>query len=338
MTTFSDEQFKMLLSAIKSEAVPPSPTATSHKNDPAVLGPMPACQLGSNKMMKLTKFEEWLEEAENRMAYIVSNDDFSKAILLKTWGGSEITEFIKTHKITSTSYDEMIEGIKKELTKLVNRTMALHELYTTKQGSMKWMDYIHELEKKVKILNFEKQPYTNNDAVKDAAIFGMTDQRLREKALAEDPDLETLTRWGHAREAGKSDAHTLKDVTGGSVKRIGWNSEDSSYMDEEEIDNLIDSLKVMKLKKAGKYSSKYKREEGGSVCQRCLTNHEKGRCPAKGKECFSCGGKNHLSYAFKSKSAKRVASDDCEKKGYCDTRTTDSSEPKDTQNNRKIAV
>ena len=80
------------------------------------------------------------------MAYIGNNDNFSKAILLKTWGGSEIMEFIKTHKITSTSYDELIEQIKKELTKLVNRTMALHELYTTKQGSLKWMDYIHELE------------------------------------------------------------------------------------------------------------------------------------------------------------------------------------------------
>ena len=94
-------------------------------------------------MMKLTKFEEWLEEAENRMAYIGNNDDFSKAILLKTWGGSEITEFIKTHKISSSSYDVMIEDIKKELTKLVNRTMALHELYTTKQGSMKWNSHSH---------------------------------------------------------------------------------------------------------------------------------------------------------------------------------------------------
>ena len=41
-------------------------------------------------------------------------------------------EFIKTHKITTTSYDELIEQIKKELTKLVNRAMALRELYTTK--------------------------------------------------------------------------------------------------------------------------------------------------------------------------------------------------------------
>ena len=35
---------------------------------------------------------------------------------------------------------------------------------------------------------------------------------------------------------------------------------------------------------------------------------------------------------------KRVAIDESEKKGYCDTRTADSSEPKDTQSNRKIVT
>ena len=96
--------------------------------------------------------------------------------------------------------------------------MAMHDLLTMKQGSKKWMDFINELEKKAKILNIEHKPYTTKDVVKDAAIFGMADPRLREKALAEDPDLEELTRWGHAREAGKTDAHNLKDTTTGAIK------------------------------------------------------------------------------------------------------------------------
>ena len=115
----------------------------------------------------------------------------------------------------------MIESFKDELHKLVNRTMAMYDLLATKQGTTKWMDFIHELENKAKILDFEKQPYTSKEVFKDAAIFGMSDQRLREKALAKDPNLDTLSRWGYSRDAGKSDAHSLKDTTGGIIKRIG---------------------------------------------------------------------------------------------------------------------
>ena len=72
---------------------------------------------------------------------------------------------------------------------MVNRTMAMHDLLTTKQGTQNWLEFIHNLEKKAMILNFESQPYKTSDAVKDAAIFGMSDAKLREKALAEDPNL-----------------------------------------------------------------------------------------------------------------------------------------------------
>ena len=78
---------------------------------------------------------------------------------------------------------------------MVHRTMAMYDLLTTKQGSRSWLDFIHELENKAKILDFANNPYTTDDAVKDAAIFGMADTRLREKALADDPNLDALTRW-----------------------------------------------------------------------------------------------------------------------------------------------
>ena len=195
MASFSEEQFRQLLLAIAPKG--PTEIPLQHpKNDPAALGPMRPCILGTNKMMKLTKFTEWLEEAENRMTYIGTTDDTAKVILLKTWGGQELTEFIKTSKIDvqetnaeltenvedEDSYTKLVAAIHEQLRKLVNRTMAMHDLLTTKQGSRKWMDYIHELEQKAKILNCNQKPYTSHDAVKDAAIFGMSDTRLREKS------------------------------------------------------------------------------------------------------------------------------------------------------------
>ena len=84
------------------------------------------------------------------------------------------------------------------------------------------MDYIHELEKKAKILDFNKKPYTTDEAIKDAAIRGMTDSKLSEKALAEDHDKDTLVKQGQAREAGRQDVSNLrdKDTTSNTVKRI----------------------------------------------------------------------------------------------------------------------
>ncbi len=96
--------------------------------------------------------------------------------------------------------------------------MAMHQLLSTKQGTRTWGDFLLDLEKKAKSLNFDKKPYTTEEAIKDAAIFGMNDGSLREKALAEDPNLEKLSRWGQAREAGREDAHSLDKTA--QVKRV----------------------------------------------------------------------------------------------------------------------
>ena len=76
--------------------------------------------------------------------------------------------------------------VKTELRKLVNRTMAMYQLKNTKQGDRSWMDYIKILEDKAHILNLNVIPYTEDDAVKDAAVYGMSDEKLREKAIADD--------------------------------------------------------------------------------------------------------------------------------------------------------
>ena len=102
MATFSDEQFQQLLAALKPQADQSNndettAQASQPKNDPAALGPMRTCDLGTNKMLKLTRFEDWLDEAENRMAFIGTCDDKSRIILLKSWGGKELMDFIKNN-------------------------------------------------------------------------------------------------------------------------------------------------------------------------------------------------------------------------------------------------
>ena len=98
----SAQPFQALLATITTTAAAaasvPAPSTSSAKNDPAALGPIRQCSLVSDKMRKLTLFIEWLEEAENRMDYIDVTNDKKKIILLKTWGGSDITKLIKLEK------------------------------------------------------------------------------------------------------------------------------------------------------------------------------------------------------------------------------------------------
>ena len=114
------------------------------------------------------------------------------------------------------------------------------------------MEFIKDLEDKAYLLDFDNKPYRQEDAVKDAAIFGMSDSRLKEKALTDDPQLKDLIRWGQARESGKEGIHNLKDETK-YVQRI---NDIENLSDCDEIDDLIESLQVMKLRKAGKFSGK----------------------------------------------------------------------------------
>ena len=256
------------------------------------------------------------------MEYIGNQEDKDKIILLKSWGGSELNEFMKTYitirttrqpaegdnpAIEADTYAEVVEKIKAELRKMVNRTMAMHDLLNTKQGTRSWMDYIHELEKKAKILDFTRKPYTTDEAIKDAAIRGMTDLKLSEKALAEDHDKDTLIRQGQAREAGRQDVNSLreKELTSNSVKRVankdGWLDE----MNDSELDSLMQTI-VRKMNQAGKYSNRFKQQdkdrEGGSEgsCGRCLTQHaQSAKCPAYGSICQNCKGRHHFTHACK---------------------------------------
>ena len=306
LATMKSSAIEAATEAVSVATASKAPEVPAQRNDPSVLGPMRQCLLGDDKMRRLTLFEEWLEEAECRMEYIGDISDKEKTILLRTWGGQEIKELIKRQasKLSGASllimkddgdeipslegdppdsntmtgqgqYQDIINGIRGLLMKNVNRTMAMYQLMNTSQGTMNWNSFIRELEIKARILNFDKKPYTIEEAIKDAAIFGMNDGQMKEKALAEDPSIETLTRWCQARESGKEDAHQLKGNN--QVKKV------KTAKDETDVN---------KMKAAGRFSGRYNRNK--TECDRCKTEHIPQRCPSNDKPCFSCGGKNHF--------------------------------------------
>ena len=106
------------------------------------------------------------------------------------------------------------------------------------------------MEAKAQNLEFDTKPYTHKNAVKDALIMGMADKKLTERALAEDPDHDTLMKWGKTCEAGKEGVHNLAG---------GYNSTNSvehlsDGMSANKIDDMMETRSIMKVKEQGKYS------------------------------------------------------------------------------------
>ena len=74
----TDEQFNKLLATLQPQQQAGAAEMQQivdtlrpqHQKSAAALGPMKPLDMGPDKMRKLKKFSEWLEEAENRMTYI----------------------------------------------------------------------------------------------------------------------------------------------------------------------------------------------------------------------------------------------------------------------------
>ena len=176
--TLTNDQFKELLTSLNPMTGPAPPsgpvTGSPTLKDPAALGPMQPLNLGANKMARLKIFDEWIEEATNRMDYIGVSSDKDKITLLKTWGGHDLVVLLSTcgHAGAESSlnpddtFDSTIKKIRDELRRLVNRSLAMYNLLNTKQGSKTWMNFVKELEDKAYLLDFDNQPYKQSDAEK----------------------------------------------------------------------------------------------------------------------------------------------------------------------------
>ena len=307
----SAEQMEALLTRVMGAVAAP-------RSDASGLGPMRACEWGMDRMKRVKYFKEWKNEAEVRMKYMSETDSQKKLCLIQSWGGPDLIEYMtriagvtfEAHRtaagedVAADTYDQAMTKVTTELAKHVNRTMAVYDLFNTKQDSLSWMEFVHLIEDKALICQFDEKPYTFKDAVKDALVMGVRDNKFRQKALMDDPDLDLLTKSGISNEEAKetADVMTSGGTFAGMVRKVAEEADASTH----DLDGLIETLTVMKMKKAGKYSNRFKKngEENRQTrssdvdtqCKACLRRHDDSRrCPALGRTCFDCQGENHFS-------------------------------------------
>ena len=101
------------------------------------------------------------------MDYIGVRSDKDKITLLKTWGGHDLVVLLssccrigeESSLNLDDNFDNVIQKIRDELRRLVNRSLDMYNLLNTKQGSKIWMEFVNDLEDKAYLLDFDNHPY-----------------------------------------------------------------------------------------------------------------------------------------------------------------------------------
>ena len=327
MAGLSVEQFQQLLAALPGLLA--GGGGNQAQGAASAVGPMGHCNLGIDKSGRLKRFNDWMKGAQAKIDFMGLTTDKQKISLLRSWAGPELLTYwerevgVRFEDIprveavgdipevpakAAHTYVDMLKDTRTEILKHVNRDRSLIDLLHMRQSSESWMAFIHDLEEAADLCQLETRPFTRDDAIRVAALAGMKDRNLAEKALAEQYSLKTLVSTGSTRETSKATADALqgRGASGISVNRLARQDTGDSDMSEEELDKAIADLTIRKLKKSGKYSVRKKDassrpkptnnppQERTERCRSCNSRHEPHRCPAKGKECFQCDGADHF--------------------------------------------
>ncbi|GBN94349.1 Uncharacterized protein K02A2.6 [Araneus ventricosus] len=128
----------------------------------------------------------------------------------------------------------------------------------------------------------------------DQLVRGLRESRLRERLLrVPDLDIKKAADICRAAETSKLQAQVY-------------------FTEERSIDAIkrfkpSPEVKPRATGQANKFRQPAKRQESsGRKCHYCGSHHVPGRCPAYGKQCRSCGKRNHFSRVCKLKSVNRV--------------------------------
>ena len=301
----------------------------------AVVGSMPPCNLGKDKIKRYKKWSDWLKDAENKMRFLNLEEGGKKLVFLRSIAGPELTEFwekearirfsaeeVAGELVAAHTYDQVVGDTKKTLLKLVSRDRAIIDLLRMEQGTRSFMEYLSEVEDQTYLCQAEER-LTGEDLKRISILAGLKDRTLAEKALAEEYTLKTIIQAAINRESSKANAEGLRPRTDninrveeGKERHKGGKREARINHLQAELEELDPELEVRKVRQSGKYSSRHKKgdTEDEEECPKCTYDkHLEGtRCPAERRTCNQCGEFGHFAYskmctmATKARKIKRV--------------------------------
>ena len=137
--------------------------------------------------------------------------------------------------------------------------------------------WLNDLVKQGERINWDD--YKMEQAVLDAICFQTTDMKWRHKILSEKLTLQEAIDYGRTSLHTRTKTKKLEDATNGKTQ-------------EESLGRV----------NRGKGAA--------NPCKKCgFDSHMSGKCPAAGKECYRCGGRDHFGHAPACSGKKKTKSD-----------------------------
>ena len=187
--------------------------------------------------------------------------------------GEEALEINNTFKFATGEDPNKISVLKKKFEDYVNpRKNTVFERYRfwkCKQQEGETIDqFITELKTRARSCEFGDQ---HNSMIRDRIVFGVRDSRLKERLLRESSEL-TLEKAASICRAGEASSSQVKELEDSDkCVSVHW------------VENKFDSRRP-----------KLPRSKLPFNCSKCGTKHLPKSCPAFGKLCLACKGKDHF--------------------------------------------
>lgn len=207
-----------------------------------------------------------------------SKSDARKIALLLTVAGPQAIEVFNTFEFEQADdnqrYDKVIEKFDAHCSPQKNTVYERYVFRSRVQQPEETFDtFVTDLKLKAQSCEFG---HLKDSMIRDQIVYGIHDKRTRERLLREAKlTMEEAERMCHATELAQQHAKTFN---------------------ESNMAAAHESAKVAVVKNKTRRNSTQNRNSETMTysCKRCGNKHEPRQCPAYGKRCAKCNGKNHF--------------------------------------------
>ena len=227
-----------------------------------------------------------------------------KIALLLTVAGRAALDVYNTFVFTEEERDNFDVVMKKFEDYCTPRKNETYERYVFRNRLQKESEsielYVTDLRLKSQSCNFGT---LSESMIRDQIVIGVQDNKLRMQLLKEtNLTLEKAIQICQASESTKAQLKTFS----------------SKESETAEVD-AVQRAKPKAALGAKKRDANPGQERERGNCERCGTQHAPKQCPAFGKECRKCGGKNHFA-----RTSRRRGSSSCRKRATVKMRKSSS--------------
>jgi len=234
------------------------------------------------------RWKHWLAKFENYLiATNISDADRKKAMLLYH-AGDRVFELYQAICTSTNSFDETKLALTTHFDPQVNKEFAIFTFRQTKQAMQEPFDqYITRL----RVLAADCQFTDKDSEIKSQIIQGCASKELRLKALRETLTISQLITLGKTIETAYSASKEM-DIPMIKTENVSYLNSTSQHSHQYRNNRQNHSRKQPHPKSTQQFIQS---------CLYCGRSHAYGVCPALGKTCLKCNGRNHFANVCRSK-------------------------------------